>query len=88
MFSLKIEEDPSLANFVDSNKALKKVLSGEYMVCTLCKEQDKNLGACLRKRKLLIGKPSNGTTHLKEHSPLQHSCGARKQSEGHQNLGG
>ena len=64
MFSLKIEADPFLANFVDSNKAFKKVLSGEQMVCTLCKEQDKNLGACLRK--LLIGKPSNGTTHLKD----------------------
>jgi len=64
MFSLKIDEDPSLADFVDSKKALEKVLSGEYMVCTLCKEQDKNLGACLRK--LLIGKPSNGTTHLKD----------------------
>ena len=49
---------------MENGKALKKLKTGEFMLCILCREEGMSLEQCPRKMEL--GFTRNGRTHMKD----------------------
>lgn len=78
LFNCKTTQVKGNEDFIASSKALQQVLTGNYMVCMLCKELGRPLGGkkgCLRK--LQPNKLSNYNTHANE----QHAEQMKKKKE-------